>query len=114
MITTSVNEDNDVYLGADGNLAMVRNIQATMQTAEHFAKAARGEMIHKMDEGMPFMQTVFARDASVPQFEAALRKRLLAAPNVKSIIELITVQEDDVLRYTATIETIYGAVNING
>lgn len=114
MRTVSTDADNDFYLGADGNLSVSLDVQAVAQTAEHYAATARAEMIHAFDEGIPFFQTVFARDVSIPQFEAALRRRLLNAPGVRAVQSLETVQDGDVLRYTAFISTDYGQVQLNG
>lgn len=114
MRTVSTNEDNDLYLGEDGNLAMAFDIQAVRETTVHYAATSREEMIHAFDEGVPFFQTAFARDASLPQFEAAERRRILSTPGVRAILSFETIQDGDVLRYTALIESDYGQVEING
>jgi len=112
--TLKTDENNDIVVGAADSFEWAVDVAAVQQTAEHYAATARAEMIHNFDEGIPFFQTVFARDVSIPQFEAALRRRLLQAPGVLSIVELETVQTGDVLSYTATIETTYGRALING
>jgi len=114
MRTLATDENNDLIVNAADSLEMAFDVAAVQQTAEHYAATARAEMIHNFDEGIPFFQTVFARDVSIPQFESALRRRLLQAPGVLSIVELETVQTGDVLSYTATIETTYGRSTING
>lgn len=114
MITVSTDSDNDIYIGPSGDVATVTALAATAETAEHYAATAQGEMIHAIDQGIPFFQTVFARDVSIAQFEAALRRRLLSSPGVLSVAQLDTVQDGEVLRYSATIETDYGQAVING
>ena len=114
MRTVTTDANNDMMLDAAGNLTVSFDLEAAGQTAEHYAATSRAEMIHNFDEGIPFFQTVFARDVSIPQFEAALRRRILQAPGVRSIQSLETVQDGDVLRYTATIVTDYGQAAING
>ncbi len=114
MRTVSTNADNDLHLADDGNLAVSVDLEAVKQTTVHYAATAREEMIHAYDEGVPFFQTVFARDVSLPQFEAAERRRILSAPGVRAILSFETIQDGDVLRYTALIESDYGQVEING
>lgn len=114
MRTVTTDTDNDILLDAAGNLSVSFDLEAAGQAAEHYAATARAEMIHNFDQGIPFFQTVFARDVSITQFEAALRRRLLQSPGVIRIASLETVQDGDVLRYTATIVTDYGQASING
>lgn len=114
MITVSTNDNNDIFLDASGNLAMTSGVLAASQTAVHYAKTSKEEMIHNFDEGVPFFQTVFARDVSIPQFEAALRRRILSSPNIIAILSLNTAQDGELLTYTAEIKTTFGNGTING
>ena len=114
MKTITTDENNDIFLDAAGNLSVSVDLEAVAQTAEHYAATARNEMIHAFDEGIPFFQTVFARDVSIPQFEAALRRRILQSPEVIRIDSLDIFQDGDVLRYNAVIATNYGNRAING
>lgn len=114
MITFATDEDNDLVIGADGNLSLITSIPAVAQTAAHYAQTLLNEMIQDYDNGVPFFIVAFGSSASIPQFEAAMKKRILQAPEVTGIASFETAQDGDVLRYTATIETIYGSANING
>ncbi len=114
MKTISTTVDNDIFMGDDGRLSVATGLEAAGKTAKHYAATSRAEMIHAFDDGIPFFQTVFARDVSLAQFEAALRRRLLNSPGVVGIEALETFQDGDVLRYTATIVTDYGQASING
>lgn len=114
MITISTNSDNDMTLGSDGNLSIVSGIEAVSQTAAHYAQTILNEMIQDYDRGVPFFIVAFGADVSLPQFEAAMRARILQAPEVIGIRTFEVEQTGDVLRYTATIETTYGSAVING
>jgi len=114
MKTLGTDIDNDIYLGADGNIAIISALPAASQTAEHYGKTLRMEMIQEYDLGIPFFITAFGAEASIPQFEAAMRERILQTPEVLSITSFETTQDGEVLRYTATIETSYGQTTING
>lgn len=114
MITISTNSDNDMVVGGDGNLALVTGIEACSQTAAHYAQTILNEMIQDYDRGVPFFIVAFGPSVSIPQFEAAMKARIMQAPEVVGIRSFETTQDGDVLRYTATIETSYGSATING
>lgn len=114
MITLEADESNDLVRVPGGNVSFIRGIDATGQTAVQFAKTLMAEMIYNYDEGVPFFDVVFGANLQIFQFEAAMRERILQAPNVIAIREFETTQDGDVLRYTATIETIDGLTAING
>lgn len=114
MITFDINERNDIYLGNDGNLALVAGENAVKNGCVHYVKALRGEMIHKLDLGIPYWKTTFGRQADIPLFEAAFRARLREIEAVVSIVSFSAVLIDGSLNYTAEIQTIYGSVTLDG
>lgn len=114
MITLAVNEQNDIYVGADGNLALARDADALAQLSAQAIKALRGEMVFDTGRGMPNMTTVWAGTSNLPRYEAAARQRLLALPGVRSIVSLTSTREGDAFRYRAELRTIYGPVIANG
>lgn len=114
MKTISTDLNNDMYIGDDGNIAMSYDIVAAAQTAKHFAATLKSEMIHEYDLGIPFFITAFGANPSLPQFEAATRRRILEAPEVTGIRSFQVQQDGDILRYTAVIETTYGTATLNG
>lgn len=108
VLTCDVTEKNDLYIGADGSLALARELNAAMNTCEQFARASRNEMIHKMDLGMPFWPVVFGESANLAQFESAFRARMREIPEVIGVTQFNARIVDNELQYEATIETIYG------
>lgn len=112
--TLAVDTNNDIYLGADGALALASDLQATLQAAQQAAQTQLGEMEYAVDQGLPNFAVVWNGTPNRAQFEAALRRALLSVAGVKGISELTISTADNALRYTATINTIYGAGAING
>lgn len=113
MRTFAVNQNNDIFVGGDGNLAIAHDQDAVKFTCEQFARAARNEMIHKMNSGMPFFDVVFGQNANIAQYEAAFRRRMSEIREVVAVVSFTGEIQDNVLRYTADINTIYGTVRIN-
>lgn len=114
MMTIAVDTNNDLFIGSDGNLAFVRDVEAVSQNSVHYGKTLRNEMLQEYDLGIPFFMVAFGPNVTLPQFEAATKQRILQTPGVIGIKSFEVVQVDDVLKYTATIETIYGLSVING
>lgn len=115
MRTFLVDEDNDFVQDDAGNLVIAEGLIGEAQEARHFAATSRGEMIHEIDEGVPFFPLAFSPvSPTIPQFESAIRARLSQAPDVIEVLTVTARQVSDTLVYTATIRTTSGVATING
>jgi PPE-repeat protein len=113
--TLAINENNDIYLGADGNIVVVEGITAVEQACQMAAQTLLGEMIYSSNQGVPYNETVFQVGAPIlPQFDAGLRVAILAVPGVTGIKSLIIQQVEDALTYNATITTEFGEGTLDG
>lgn len=110
----TVDENNDLMLAGNGNLSISTELEATLQACEHAAKAQLAEMVLAADQGVPNFQTIWNGSPNVTQFEAYLRRQLLAVVGVTDVVSLDTNVSNNILSYTATISTIYGQGVING
>ena len=105
--TFAVNSNNDLYIGRDGNLAIVNSLDAILQNCEHAAKTTLGELVLQTNVGIPDFQVVWNGVPNIQQFNASLRQALLAVDGVVEILSLNTVRNGDALIYQAVIRTIY-------
>jgi hypothetical protein len=105
---------NDIYLDANGNLAIVFDIQAVLQACAQAAQTLLGELIYNIDIGIPYFQTLWIGTPNIQQFNAALRAAFLAVPNVVQVVSLMTSQQNNALMYTAVIQTTYGSAPLTG
>jgi len=112
--TLAVNENNDLYLDSNGNIAKAEDLQAVLQLCDHAAKTVRGELVLDTTSGIPYFTAAWGGVPSIPKFEAALREALLRVQGVVEVSSLITDISGDVLSYSAVIRTIYGGGAING
>lgn len=120
--TFAVNTDNDMYLDALGNIAIVTDLEAVLQVCRQVALTRLGEMVLQTDQGIPYLQAVFVGVPNLPAFEGALRAAWLAVQGVTSVVDLITRQGTTIIpdtsittvsaSYTATIVTVFGTGNI--
>lgn len=106
--------NNDLFIGDDGALATRSGLAAVLQACEQAAKTQLGEMIYATGEGIPNFSTVWNGSPNRSQFEAFVRRTLLAVPDVVEVQELSTAVSNHVLSYSATIKTIYGLGAVNG
>lgn len=105
---------NDLFLDDGGNLALFDGLRAVLQNCESAARTVLDEMVLAQGEGIPYFTAVFVGTPNVAVFEAAIRSRLLAVPEVQAIVTLTTRREGDRLLYAATIRTPYGEGAISG
>ena len=109
----ALNENRDIYMGSDKNLAIVTGKAACAQNSVTAVSAQLGEMIYATGDGMPMQQTAFDRYDPVG-FEMAARTILLKVTDVLDVVALTVEQQDSAVVYTATLATIYGEIVING
>lgn len=113
MKSLAINGLNDIYIGADGNLAIVSARDAVLQNCATAMQAQRGEMQFDMGRGMPTRATVYDTYNPV-QFIAAGRATLKVVEGVVSVEAFNISKTGEVMNYAATIKTIYGIGEING
>lgn len=104
----------DFALDAAGNLAVISGPDAILQTSRQYVRARRGEMIHNMDQGVPYDPIVWSGAPNIAQFEAAIRTRLLQMPEVTGVQSLVASLDGNILGYTAVISTETGEVTVSG
>lgn len=112
--TFAINSNNDIYLGADGNLAIVNGQIGVEQACQTASQAQLGEMVLAITSGIPNFQTVWNGSPNLSIFENYLRDTLLTVPGVLSVVSLTTSVVDKALKYVAKISSIYGLLEING
>lgn len=107
----------DIYLDAQGNIAVVYNQEAVLQACAQAAQTVLGEMIYNTTSGIPFFEAVWIGVPNIQQYNASLRSAFLAVGGgglVTEVISLFTSQNGDVLYYSAIIRTIYGTGTLIG
>lgn len=110
----AVDENNDLYVGPGGTVAIARDLEAVLQACDHAAKTILAEMVLATDQGLPYFEAAWAGTPNVSQFEAALRAALLAVDGVTGVSALSIGQIANALTYQAQIVTVFGAGNVNG
>ncbi len=110
----SVNENNDIYLDKNGNLAISVDLKAVSEIVAQKVKTKLGELIFNTASGIPYFETIWAGTPRALQFQSAIRQASLSLPEVTQVNNFTFTQTGDVFSYSMNIETIYGTAVING
>lgn len=102
-----------LLIDATGNLSILKDMEALKITLEQYVRTHKGEMIHQIDKGIPYIEGIFNKNDPVA-FDVSLRKRIKELPEVLRIISLDIIQADTILKYDLTVESIYGRLSISG
>jgi len=113
-LVLAVDANNDLYVGANGSLATASQLQAVLQAAQQAAQTQLGEMIYAVDQGVPGFETVWNGAPNLAQFDAFLRRTLLAVPDVTGVESVEIARRNNVLSYVARIQTSFGPGVLNG
>lgn len=116
MMTIAENDNRDMFVDSNGNLAFVTDVQgdpvATALVLKSRVEAQRGEMKYATDQGMPTRATAW--DTFNPkQYEAAWRLIALATPGVTAIQSFNMYRDANTLNYAAVMTTIYGTGTVS-
>lgn len=111
--TLGVNANNDIYIGANGNLVVLQGEAAVGAACLSTSKASLGEEVFAQNSGLPFFQAVFVGVPNLATYENALLTALLAVDGVVGVSNLTSSlsknqQGRTVLNYSVTIENEYG------
>lgn len=113
MTSLATDANNDIFMGPDHNLALVRDLAAVVQDCKNAVEAQLGEMPLARDRGVPTMETIWS-DYKPKQFEAAARAILLTVPNVTGVKSFNIAQVGDQARYEAAIISTFGPATVAG
>ena len=111
-LTLTTNENNDIFIGDDGNLSTSRGIEAVKFIAKGVAETQRGEIVLDVEKGLPNFESLWNGVPNIPQYEAALRLALSEVQGVESIESLVVANVEGVFKYTAVLKTTAGLVTI--
>jgi hypothetical protein len=114
MKTFATNDNYDIYLGRDGNLAMVTDLEAVKQTCEHVSRTILGELPYAQSRGIPFKQLSLDATSDTGLYDMYLRKVLMTVQGVTGVGNVSFQADGDNLKYSAEIKTIYETEKVSG
>lgn len=112
--TLAKDENCDLFVDANGNIAIAVGIDAYAQIVNSKMRTVLGELPMDVNGGLPYFQTIFKDSSMVDVFEAEAIKMLEGIDFVSSVKSFTCEVRGDVLYYTAEIVTDKGAMTVNG
>lgn len=110
--TLGLNESNDIYLNASGNLQLDQNIAALQDICVNVSRALLGEEVLTTGNGIPYFQSVFNGTPNIANFQNYLTTQLNGISGVNAVTNIAISVANNTLTFTATIDTIYGPISI--
>jgi len=112
MLTFKIDDRYDLVVD-NLSVVMTRDIDACTDVCKNYASTLTGEMIHYLHKGIPFFESPFGSVNEI-RLKQAIRDRLLEIPEVLGVpvLDVVIDNKEGVVKYTATIETIYGSTSL--
>ena len=104
-LTIQTNENDDIFIGPDGNLSMSSGIDATAQQITEAVSTILNELRYEPERGIDYFNTVFVGSPNVLDFIRQAREEILLVPNIDGVTSFDVSQDLDVLNYTSIVQT---------
>lgn len=110
--TLAANDNNDLYLVDGRNLGVLSGAPALSQSIKQYGLLRTGEDSYNINNGVDYLGTVFSSPPDLDGARAALVRAALKHPDAMSVDSMtVSLSENNALKWTARITSIYGSVN---
>lgn len=116
MTGIDLNENNDIYIDSNGNLALCKDIEAVKTAVSCATKTNYGEIVLNTNLGVPYFTTIFTAHPDIELWKSYMQEAILSIPKVLGISYFKTYIDNkkNLLTYATVINTEYGEAEING
>lgn len=114
MITLAVNNNNDIFITANKDLAVNEGLQAVQAVCQNAVLTLQEEINLDVYKGIPYFDIVFGAHPDLELFRQYLHQILSGVDNVQRVQNLEITVANGVLQYSAVIVTDFGETTING
>lgn len=113
MISLSIDDNSDLHLGLDGNIKVVRDLDAVVQLCTQASQVLQNELPYAQTRGIPFFDIALGAPLDLNLYEVYLRRMILGISHVLSV-DRVTFDLDGVnLSYEVNITTEFGKGVVN-
>lgn len=116
MTGIDLNENNDIYVDSNGNLALCRDIEAVKIAVSCATKTNYGEIVLNTTLGVPYFETIFTAHPDIELWKSYMKEAIMSIPKVLGITAFKTYidYQKSLLKYAVVINTEYGEAKLNG
>lgn len=111
-----IDENNDIFLDDNGNLALVKDRESVKVAVLCQTRTNYGEIVLNTRAGIPYFETIFAEHPDIELWKKYMKDTILAIPKVVGISDFKTYIDygKHLMTYAIIINTEYGLEVING
>ena len=116
MTGIALDDNNDIFLDSNGNLALCKDIEAVKTAVSCATKTNYGEIVLNTNLGVPYFTTIFTAHPDIELWKSYMQEAILSIPKVLGIPYFKTYidYQKSLLKYAVVISTEYGEAEING
>ena len=116
MTGIALDDNHDIYLDNQGNIALVKDIEAVKTAVDCATKTKYDEIVLDTRSGIPFFETIFTAHPDIELWKSYMKEAILRIPKVLGITAFKTYidYQKSLLKYAVVINTEYGEAEING
>lgn len=116
MTGIALDDNNDIFLDENNNLALCKDIEAVKTAVSCETKTNFGEIVLNMSLGIPYFDTIFTAHPDIELWKSYMQEAILRVPKVLGITAFETYidYQKSLLKYAVVINTEYGQEEING
>ena len=103
------NENGDIFI-ENGKLKIFENIEALAQVAMNVVYTLKGEVILNQNRGIPYFEVLFNNKPNAALLKYYITQLVSRIDGVKNITEITATMDKNLLKYSLTLDTIYGKV----
>lgn len=111
--TLGINANNDIFLGPNGNIVVLSELEAIVSACKTACQGQLGEMVLQQGLGLPNFQTIWIGTPDYAIWQSYLQNTLLGVEGVTQVDSITISAKNNILSYVAVIETIFGITTVN-
>lgn len=114
MFTLAVNDSNDIYVYAQGNIATARNLEALKQKIKQRLKLFYSEWFLDTTRGVPYFQNILGEDINQSLAAQIITTEIQKEPDVTGVENVNFGLNDSTRKFTylANVQSVYGEIQV--
>lgn len=114
MKTLATDKNNDLFINAEGYIAVSEDLDALANISKNAVLVNRGELHYNVLNGIPYLETIFSDSVNTDMFQANIIQTLEGLEGVERISAFSFDIKDGIYSYSVEEITEYGTVVLNG
>lgn len=114
MLTFAINNNNDLYIDTNNNIALKTDLAAMGDIFVNKAQTNKGELVYNAEKGIDYFNTIFGEPCYPDLFQNDLINELENTAETQKISGYTQEIKDGVYSYTVNCQTSFGEISLNG